>query len=252
MASSKWREEYNLIYSTNYENVKEYQSDYIQDLIDSSPNVLHFDIHGGEPFLSKATDQKRLLQHYVSTGKSKHIDLHYITNATIFPDDEWWELWDNFKSVEIQLSLDAHGLRYNYIRFPGEWHSVLPNIELYLYAEKHRDNITLSVSHTVSAYNIYYLDCFYNWCINIGLPKPYLGRVNKPTHMQPEVWSEEAKEAIKEKLLQSKHPEVKQWSSVMERDTGLFEEFKYYMRKHDEYRKLSFCEYFPELACYVT
>lgn len=252
MSSSKWLNEHNLIYSTGFSKVPEYKVGWEDELKELSPNVIHFDIHGGEPFLSKTAKQKEILEHYVKTGRSKDITLHYITNATIFPDDEWWSFWDHFKQVEIQLSIDAIGKRYDYIRFPGDWNTTLGNVNRYLNERDNRQNIQLSVSHTVSAYNVYYIDEFYSWCLEVGLPKPYLGRVHQPSHMRPEVWHQEAKETIIQKLETSEYEEVRAWASLVNSECNVkFSEFINYLHKHDDYRNLKFSEYFPEMAIFV-
>ena len=85
----------------------------------------------------------------------------------------------------------------------------------YLQKEKNISNIRLSVSHTVSAYNIFYLDEFCTWASQIGLPKPWLGRVHYPSYMRPGVWPDSAKNFIKNKILQSKIIEIHAWAHLM-------------------------------------
>jgi hypothetical protein len=107
----------------------------------------------------------------------------------------------------------------------------------------------LSISHTVSAYNIFYLDEFYSWCLEFGLPKPYLGRVHNPIHMRPEVWPMNIKRIIIDKLNKSYHQEVKNWSNILlTNDIDNYEEFCQYLKQHDVYRGLNFNETFPEIA----
>jgi MoaA/NifB/PqqE/SkfB family radical SAM enzyme len=250
-SSSKWHQEHLKIYNVNIGPVKFYRSDFVEKFIDQAPDIVHLDIPGGEPFLSGVQEQKRLLNHYITTGQAQHISLHYTTNVTLFPDQEWWDIWKHFKNVDIQLSIDGIGDRYEYIRYPAKWPDVVKNTEKYL--EKYQDNIQLSVSHTVSAYNIYYLDEFFTWCYNQKLPRPWLGRVHNPAHMQSSVWPQPVRIAIADHLCKSLHPDAKVWAQLLLKSDNSqhFDQFKQRIYQHDQYRNLDFKVVFPELAQYI-
>ena len=177
--------------------------------------------------------------------------LHYTTNVTIFPDKEWWTLWESFKEVDMQLSIDGVGARYEYIRFPAVWSEILENVNRYTKIKL--NNFKLSVSHTVSAYNIFYLDEFFTWCYNVSLPSPWLGRVHTPDYFRPSVWSATAKTKIIAQLNQSQFKDVKNWAELMANtdDSFQFEKFKKQIIAHDQYRNLDFTQTFPELAQYI-
>lgn len=250
-ASSKWQKEYKTIYGIDVAHNKFYKNNFVKDLIKAAPNLIHLDIPGGEPLLSGVLEQKELLGHYIQSGKAQTISLHYTTNATIFPDTEWWEIWSHFKNVDIQLSIDAIGDRYEYIRYPAIWDTTVKNVQQYLQMQK--GNIQLSISHSVSAYNIYYLDEFFEWCYTMGLPRPWLGRIHTPAHMRPSVWHSTARQAILDKLSQSQYSDVHDWKDMIANsdDSVLFETFKKYLKQHDQYRGTNFAIVFPELNKYL-
>lgn len=250
-SSSKWQAEYRDIYLVDVKPHHFYKRGFIDEFLFYAPTVKHIDVPGGEPFLSGITEQQKLLQHYIDKNLSHDISLHYTTNATIFPDQTWWDLWRHFKEIDIQLSIDGIGKRYEYIRFPASWSELNENIDKYLALAV--GNIRLSVSHTVSAYNIYYLDEFITWCYNRSLPDPWLGRVHNPSYMRPSVWSESSKKLIIDKLSSSNHSAVSPWVDLMKNtdDSNLFPEFKIRLHQHDIYRNLKFANTFPELAIYV-
>jgi hypothetical protein len=251
-SSSRWRGEYQTVYLKDIKNFHFYKDSFVTDFIAAASDLIHIDIPGGEPFLSGVNEQKALLQHYVNTNQAGNISLHYTTNVTIWPDQEWWDLWQHFREIDMQLSIDGIGKRYNYIRYPGDWDQIQPNIERYLECQT-LPNFRLSVSHTVSAYNIYYLDEFFSWCYNTGLPTPWLGRVHNPPHMTPAVWCGSARKAIVAKLRTSQYPEVQTWAGLIE-NTDHSEhvaDFKRYLHEHDQYRELNFKQVFPELAQYI-
>ena len=249
--SSKWREEHQEIYGEDFQHVKFYRNNFVNDFVSQAPGIIHLDIPGGEPFLSGVTEQKKLLKHYIDSGRSADITLHYITNATIFPDAEWWQLWSHFREIDLQLSIDGVGARYEYIRYPAVWKDTVKHTERYVQKEKQLSNFRLSVSHTVSAYNIFYLDEFFTWCREIGLPRPWLGRVHDPAHMRPELWPN--KQHIVAQLMQSVHEDVQTWAEMISNTTDheYFDEFCQRLHQHDQYRGLDFAKIFPEMAPYI-
>ena len=109
------------------------------------------------------------------------------------------------------------------------------------------------MSHTVSVYNIYYLDEFVSWCYNKGLPRPWLGRVHNPAHMRPTVWTAPARQRIVDCLQQSQHDDVRTWANMIDQsdDSQLFEQFQQRLHQHDQYRNTNFADTFPEMAQYI-
>jgi len=251
-SSSKWHNEAKDIYNITIKHHKFFKQEFAGDFVNNAPNIIHIDISGGEPFLSGVPEQKELLKYYIASGQAGNITLHYTTNATVFPDNNWWELWAHFKEIDMQLSIDGVGKRYEYIRFPANWVDVNKHIDNYI-EKLNLTNFRLSVSHTVSAYNIYYLDEFWIWCIRKGLPKPWLGRVHSPVHMRPTVWPSKVRNKIVANLKNSRHPDVTNWTELMENsdDAEYFELFKTKLHDHDAHRKLNFSITFPELAEFV-
>jgi radical SAM protein with 4Fe4S-binding SPASM domain len=250
-SSSRWHNEYLAIYNVDFQPVKFYRDDFVDNFSSQAPGIIHMDIPGGEPFLSGVAEQKKLLTHYINSGQAQHMSLHYTTNVTVFPDAEWWELWSHFREIDMQLSLDGVGARYEYIRYPAEWKEVLEHTLRYIQKEKHLSNVRLSVSHTVSAYNIFYLDEFFTWCYSVGLPRPWLGRVHAPAHMRPTVWPN--RQHIVTQLMQSKYEDVHTWAEMISNTTDHehFDEFCQRLRQHDQYRSVDFETVFPEMAPYI-
>lgn len=82
---------------------------------------------GGEPLIVKAHWEylKSLVKHDIS----KNITLRYNTNLTLIPN-EAYELWPKFKKVDILCSLDGVNETYEYIRYPGNWNTIVKNFEI--------------------------------------------------------------------------------------------------------------------------
>jgi MoaA/NifB/PqqE/SkfB family radical SAM enzyme len=252
-SSSRWEKEAQDLFGKTVPHFRFYKNNFIHDFVSNAPSVIHLDIPGGEPFLSGLSEQKNLLQYYIDSGQAQRISLHYTTNATIFPDVTWWSLWQHFKEIDIQLSVDGVGDRYEYIRYPADWNQLVENTAQYLDMQTKKHNLKLSVSHTVSAYNIYYLDEFFSWCYNIGLPRPWLGRVHTPVYMRPEVWPITAKQFIMKKLQHSTHLDVLNWSQLLitQDNSQYFMQFQNAVKQHDDYRGTNFNLTFSEMAMFL-
>jgi len=249
-SSSRWYQEYKLIYGQAKKPNHFYKEGFIEDFIAQCDNLIHLDIPGGEPFLSGVGQQQELLDFYIQSGQAKNISIHYTTNVSKFPDQSWWDRWQYFNEIDMQLSIDGVGSRYEYIRFPGNWEACEQNVDRYLAAEHQTDNLRLSVSHTLSAYNVNYLDEFFNWCEQKKLPRPWIGRVHTPAHFRLGVYPDSIKESIVASLRSSKFKDVQIWANLLENsdDTLYFDEFIKKTKAHDEYRQLNFEKTFPEVA----
>ncbi|MCB0387022.1 MAG: radical SAM protein, partial [Bdellovibrionales bacterium] len=73
---------------------------------------------GGEPMMTNL--HRDLIQLCVESGHSQHIHLMYDTNG-LFINEEWLRLWEQFASVDVHLSIDGIGKKYEYIRYPARW-----------------------------------------------------------------------------------------------------------------------------------
>jgi MoaA/NifB/PqqE/SkfB family radical SAM enzyme len=250
-SSSRWQQEYNIIYNKKILPFHFYKKSFVDDFVQQAPDIVHVDIPGGEPFLSGVQEQKKLLEYYIQSGQASKISLHYTTNATIYPDNSWWKLWEHFKEIDMQLSLDGIEQRFEYIRYPASWKTI--NQHVTQYTQSKQPNLRLSVSHTVSAYNIYYLDEFLTWCSDANLPIPWQGRVHTPLHMRPSVWPKNAKDYIITQLSNSKHSDCITWANYLMHhdDSSHYENFVNYLHQHDQYRNLNFKTTFPELAQFI-
>lgn len=224
---------------------KYYQtSNFLEEAKSLSKHLVLLEIPGGEPFLTGLDVQLEYLD-FLIEHNAHNITLHYTTNVTLFPQPELWERWSKFKKVDIQLSIDGIGSVFEYTRYPGNWDEVYINIKKYQQKQKENDNIHLSISHTVSALNIFYLDKFIQWCRDEELPKPYLGTVHKPAHFNTKILSKETKKYLTNWLTQSDTLPVIAFMNS-EDNQNLLEIMLKYVTIVDGYRNQKFSESMPE------
>jgi MoaA/NifB/PqqE/SkfB family radical SAM enzyme len=139
-------------------HIKAFENNFFDPVL---PNVETINFLGGEPLAVR--EHYDWLQHIINNGWAKNISLHYNTNATIFPK-KLLDIWDNFKSVNLSLSLDAIGDLAYYVRYPSKWKLIEKNIERLKEYTKYRQNITIHVHTTVSILNVLDLDKMIYWC----------------------------------------------------------------------------------------
>lgn len=252
-ASSRWVQEFKDIYGIVKPNLEYLRQELITNILELAPDMIHIDFHGGEPLLSNRDRHYELLDNYIHSKRSSNISLHYTTNATILPNDELVSRWQQFKNVDIQLSVDGIGLQFEYIRYPATWIEFQKHAAFYQNLCSTNKNFTLSLACTVSAFNIYYLDQLFTWCYNQGLPMPWTGKLQRPSHLRATVWSTQAKQYIVEHLNTSEFEQVKSWAKLLLIDDNSqeFELFKKYTQTHDAYRGISFGSAFEELSKFL-
>lgn len=137
-------------------NGSEYQERYLDDLDLDSIETIYF--NGGEPLL---TDEHLYVLKKIENPNN--VDLSYNTNGSCFPNIETFNLWKNFKSVNLSFSIDGIGERFEYTRTPLKWKQVSENIV------KINDlgNIGIACSYTIGRHNVFDLEDTINWFNNL-------------------------------------------------------------------------------------
>lgn len=250
ISSSSWIKEYFDLYQTKMP-IQDWHKDKAvwKEIIKISQGCVEIHIHGGEPFLYSNTEHQELIESIVESGNADHIQLHYSTNGTQYPTNALYDAWNNFKRIDIQVSIDDMGKRFEYNRHPAVWNEVKENLQKYRLDTKKYSNHQLSISTTVSVFTVYYLDEFMTEMFKMQMPRPWLGRLHSPIYYRPSIFKKDAKVKIIEKLLSSKHQSVNACVSWLENDdSDKWDQFLKIVNAQDQYRKEKFVETFPELA----
>ena len=98
---------------------------FLSSILDNIDEVYYLEFYGGEPFMIK--DHKLFLRKIIDAGKSKNIGLRYITNGTIY-DDDYPDLFKEFKDVIISISMDSVFGKNEYMRMNSNWNEQIANI----------------------------------------------------------------------------------------------------------------------------
>lgn len=156
---SEWEQLGSLVTQIEEPNKKRLRSQWHSDestltqLYDLIPNLRSVYLTGGEPFMSKGA--MLFVKECVTRGRASAISLEYNSNGTIWNSD-LVELWKEFESVNLNISVDAPGELNNYIRYPSNWEKITKNIVQFRdLATKHK--IHTSIQCLVQVYNIFHI-----------------------------------------------------------------------------------------------
>jgi len=112
----------------------------------------YLEFEGGEPFFHDY--HSSLLEKIIEKDQAGQVRLRYSTNGTIFPE-QLLPLWEKFREVNLCLSIDDIGERFNYQRTLGNWSEVKTNLDKM--SKLNQKNITFTVYPTISIMNVLYL-----------------------------------------------------------------------------------------------
>ena len=211
------------------------------DFIPIMDNIEKIDFFGGEPLLN--TTQLDLLTHLVDTGLSKNITLFYSTNCTNRPTERLLSLWSKFKRLELSLSIDGQGNKFEYLRWPGKWQEVESIVQQHLSLRDRLDcEVYLIGAPTISSMNVYYADDLLAWHKNT-IGDYYVNMVNSPSYLAINNLPDSVKAGLLDKVADH---DIRGYLTMQQQDATLIKQFSIWMGRQDNYRQQSFADIFPE------
>ena len=215
----------------------------IEQLFELSGNLIRLEFYGGEPLLDEPTLD--LLEKLIAAGRSKNIVLFYNTNSTVNPSDRQYKIWNQFKSIEFNLSYDDIDSRYTYHRHPAKWKDAI------LTFNKIKDAawqipVQFQIICTISALNVYYLNDIIIEFKNMKLPY-FLNTLSDPDYYDLRYLPIEIKQQLIERV-GNQFEELKFVKNMLAQptDNNQWELFKFWTKEKDLYREESFKDTFPE------
>jgi MoaA/NifB/PqqE/SkfB family radical SAM enzyme len=205
----------------------------------------HLKFFGGEPFYADTTElfPAKFIEQYDST----QVVLSFVTNGSVRPSEHIQELIRKFKSVNISLSIDGVGEKFNYLRYPLKWEKVLDTI-------RYMQSLNIDrfiVSCTTSALNVNYCDEIISWADEFFKGDHRFHSVSFSIcngDLSLVAMTEELKQVVVRK-----YSEHRQLLEMLEPFPCIEDETKRmlnYVNKIDSLRNLSWKKTFPELTEY--
>lgn len=163
-ASSKWiSDEIKLMGKSAFPMYNWPETYDFDELYELAPYLEYIEISGGEPFL--LDNHWKFITYLSENGYSKNIHIQFHTNGTIYPEKFISNL-ETFKKCQISLSIDGIGERFEYLRYPASWETVKSNWIKF----SSNSNLSVSISHSVNSFNVYYIPEFANLCNELKTP----------------------------------------------------------------------------------
>lgn len=128
-------------------------------------DLVHLEITGGDPMASP--ENVKILEMIVESGRASEISLLLNTNGTLY-NNRLIDLFRFFKKVNVCLSIDDIGGRFEYQRYPASWESVQKNLSRYLDLSLKYPVIELVLVPTVSIFTVYNLPEYDEWARSTG------------------------------------------------------------------------------------
>lgn len=157
-ASTKWGEISN---RDNRAKIPIFKTDLNALKIDYA-NVKRINILGGEPLFDPAMFD--LLELLVDHGNTDCF-ISFVTNGSVILTDKLKRLLTKFTDLNICISIDGIESRFEYMRWPGKWATLLHNLDAYRSVVP-----SISVSYTVSTVNAIYYQETVDWFASQALP----------------------------------------------------------------------------------
>mgnify|MGYP007083426312 FL=1 len=160
-------------------------------------SIRYIEFTGGEPFMIR--EHFDMLQGIVDRGIAHQVEIHYNTNGTHFPEHAV-EIWQHFRTVEIAVSIDDIGSRFEYQRSNAVWAEVEANVERFRQLRQQLPNIRLQCCTTVNVFNVRYLDGVANWIATQGFDFVYWNMMHDAWYFSIGCLPDAAKQAIERHL----------------------------------------------------
>lgn len=241
-------------------DLEKFQGNRLETLHRLSTDLQQLLIYGGEPLINN--EVIHYLEYLSNSGISKNIQLTLNTNGTVY-SEKLISIFKNFKFVDLFLSIDDIGKRFEYQRWPAKWEKIDANIQNYA---KLSDNIKVEFYPSVSVLNILNIEEMLEKLSSYNVPITFNNIIHDPRLLSIRNLPKECKSIVIEKINSidfSKFNFNKTYSDAkiallsflqLDNDEGLnlnrveyLNRFNENMSVHDNARNTHLKEYIPDL-----
>jgi len=138
---------------------------FLESMRNQASSIKELYFAGGEPLL--IPEHYNILEFMVESNNAKNCILRYNSNGLVI-SDKLLALWEKFKHVKFNFSVDAYGDKNDYIRHPSKWADVEKNLYL---LDSSSENVTVNLACAVQALNVLYLDELAQWKLDANFKK---------------------------------------------------------------------------------
>ena len=230
------------------------KNNFFDSLEEVLPHIRYFEITGGEPLMIK--QQFDVLRKCVEKNYAKHIEVHYNTNGTQFPEKELNEIWPHFKRIELAFSIDDIKRRFEYQRHPAKWNIVNDNMKKFKVSGL--KNLSTQVCTTINFFNIAYVDELIPYIDEWQPDFWYINSLHNPSEFDIQQLPKDIKDVISGKLAKAKVRKDEMNTAIKylnSEPNTVVENYKNKLlsriRKIDSARKENFKEIFPYMNTLV-
>lgn len=206
-----------------------------------SDNVVHLEFYGGEPLLNLT--HLDYLEYLIESGRSKETTIFYSTNCTQPINARFLRIWNQFKKIQFNLSIDHIEDKFEYLRWPAKWDEVSKNVQDIVNL---KNTLDIEVSHTVASCatinNAYYIDEIISWS-NEVVGSSYINMVAFPHYLPLHIVPEDVKLAVLDHV---QCPEVRGFMQIKKHDPVEWKHWLIWTKRQDLYRNQNFATIFPE------
>jgi len=136
----------------------------LDEMTNISGNLVKIQLAGGEPTINSA--QMAFLRNLRDAGRAAEIDLVVVTNLSNV-NPSVYDLFAQFKSLVVYVSVDGTREMYEYVRYPGKWPSLVRNIARLRQA---RPGVQIHVDFVLQAVNALNVVDVFEWADAEDIP----------------------------------------------------------------------------------
>jgi len=186
--------------STHYQSLKNsewvFDDKFWAELRANAKKIKNYEFLGGEPFMLK--QNLEFLKFLVDSGFSKETIFYFSTNGTQYPNI--LDYSEHFKRLEITLSIDNIGERFELERCNAKWHEVESNLQRMIAQREKTKNLSIDLCITVNIQNVLYLPEIFYWVRTVNVDSFYINYVTDPKYLSITSLTEQGKHLVIDRL----------------------------------------------------